>query len=79
MGSMVVAAVEEAYDSQKGEVDVYKFLTILYSKSRDQERRAADTILSDALLAITEDHSDSDTTDLPAFPARQSDLYRIDV
>ena len=81
MGSMVVAAVEEAYDSQKGEVDVYKFLTILYSKSRDHERRAADTILSDALLAITEDHSDSDsdTTDLPTFPARQSDLYRIDV
>ena len=78
---MVVAAVEEAYDSQKGEVDVYKFLTILYSKSRDYERRAADTILSDALLAITEDHSgsDSDTTNLATFPTRQSDLYRIDV
>ena len=79
---MVVAAVEEAYDSQKGEVDVYKFLTILYSKSRDYERRAADTILSDALLAITENHSsgsDSDTTNLATFPTRQSDLYRIDV
>lgn len=73
---MVVAAVEEAYDSQKGEVDVYKFLTILYSKSRDYERHAADTILSDALLAITEDHSGSDSD---TFPASQSNLYRIDV
>ena len=69
---MVVAAVEEAYDSRAGEVDVYKFLTILYAASRDYERRAADTILSDALLAITEDHSASDSSDT-------TDLYRIDV
>ena len=79
---MVVAAVEEAYDNQKGEVDVFKFLTILYTKSRDYERRAADTILSDALLAITEDHSsgsDSDNNNLATFPMKQSDLFRIDV
>ena len=71
LGTMVVEAVEEAYNTLAGEVDVTKFLTILYAKSRDCERRAADSILSSALLAITEDHtpSDSDT----------ADLYRIDV
>ena len=71
LGTMVVEAVEEAYDSLAGEVDVTKFLTILYAKSRDCERLAADTILSDALLAITEDTSPSESD--------TADLYRIDV
>ena len=64
MGRMVVAAVEEAYDSQKGEVDVYKFLSILYESSREQERKSADNILSEALQAVTDYGEDSDSEDM---------------
>merc|ERR550532_3401179 len=61
LGSLVVTAVEEAYDTSKAEVDVYRFLSILYESSREQERRAADNMLSDALLAVTEYIEDSES------------------
>ena len=73
--------MEEAYDTSKAEVDVYRFLSILYESSREQERRAADNMLSDALLAVTDyiEDSDSDSEDMNTIRPRQSSLYRIDV
>ena len=64
LGSLVVTAVEEAYDPDKTEVDVYKFLSILYESSREQERKSADNILSEALQAVTDYGEDSDSEDM---------------
>ena len=57
LGSLVVTAVEV-------EVDVYKFLNILYESSREQERKSADNILSEALQAVTDYGEDSDSEDM---------------
>ena len=65
--------MEEAYDPHKAEVDVFKFLTLLYESSREDERKAADDILSEALEAVTDYGEDSEGD------VRQSSLYRIDV
>ena len=59
-----MTAVEEAYDPDKTEVDVYKFLSILYESSREQERKSADNILSEALQAVTDYGEDSDSEDM---------------
>ena len=59
-----MTAVEEAYDPDKTEVDVYKFLNILYESSREQERKSADNILSEALQAVTDYGEDSDSEDM---------------
>ena len=54
LGSMVVSSVETAYDDQRGEVDVVRFLNILYDKTREYEKTRADNILSDALDAVAD-------------------------
>ena len=88
LGSLVVNAVESAYDSMRGEVDVVRFLHLLYESTRDYERNKADHLLSDALDAVADygdsNESDSDnTTGLstilrPRGIADQS-FFRIDV
>ena len=72
-----MTAVEEAYDPDKGEVDVYKFLSILYESSREQERKSADNILSEALQAVTDYGEDSDSEDMDVM--RRDSHTRIDV
>ena len=72
-----MTAVEEAYDHDKGEVDVYKFLSILYESSREQERKSADNILSEALQAVTDYGEDSDSEDMDVM--RRDSHSRIDV
>ena len=67
---MVVTAVEV-------EVDVYKFLSILYESSREQERKSEDNILSEALQAVTDYGEDSDSEDMDVM-GRDSHT-RIDV
>ena len=74
----MVVAVEEAYDPDRAEVDVFKFLTILYETSREDERKAADNILSEALEAVT-DYGEDSESDMNTIRARQSSVFRIDV
>ena len=52
-------AVEKAYDTTKGEVQVFKFLNLLYQSTRDYERQSADNLLSEALDAVKDSNSDS--------------------
>ena len=51
---MVIAAVEAAYDPGRGEVDVVRFLGLLGDSTRRWEQQQADTILSQAMEAVTE-------------------------
>ena len=59
LGKLVVDAVEKAYDEVKGEVQVFRFLNLLYHSTRDYERKSADSLLSDALDAVKDSNSDS--------------------
>ena len=52
-------AVEKAYDDTKGEVEVFQFLNLLYQSTRDYERKSANDILSEALVAVNDSSSDS--------------------
>jgi len=95
LGKLVIDAVEKAYDDVKGEVQVFKFLNILYLSSRDYERQSADSLLTDALDAIKDSNSDSSDSlgnvpegmkmIQPRRPAsniqdsKMESLYRIDV
>ena len=83
---MVVSSVESAYDDQRGEVDVVRFLNILYDKTREYEKTRADNILSDALDAVADygdsNESDSDATGLTILRPRgvtDQSFFRIDV
>ena len=87
LGSLVVNAVESAYNADRGEVDVVRFLHLLYESTRDYERNKADNLLTDALEAVADygdsNESDSDNTGLstilrPRGIADQS-FFRIDV
>ena len=51
---MVIAAVEAAYDAGRGEVDVARFLGLLGDSTRRWEQQQADTLLSQAMEAVTE-------------------------
>ena len=51
LGRLVLGAVEEAYDPVAGEVAVFRFLTILYHSTREQERLAAGSLLTQAVEA----------------------------
>jgi len=59
LGGLVLDAVEKAYDTTKGEVQVFKFLNLLYQSTRDYERQSADNLLSEALDAVKDSNSDS--------------------
>merc|ERR1719483_261721 len=59
LGKLVLDAVEKAYDDVKGEVEVFRFLNILYQSTRDFERKSADSLLTDALDAVKDSNSDS--------------------
>ena len=59
MGKLVLDAVEKAYDEVKGEVQVFRFLNLLYHSTREYERKSADSLLSDALDAVKDSNSDS--------------------
>jgi len=59
LGKLVLDAVEKAYDEVKGEVQVFRFLNLLYHSTRDYERKSADSLLSDALDAVKDSNSDS--------------------
>jgi len=59
LGTLVLEAVEKAYDDSKGEVQVFEFLNILYQSSREYERQSADNLLSEALGAVRDSNSDS--------------------
>ena len=58
LGSMVISAVEAAYDEARGEVDVAVFLNLLFSETREYERQKAESILTEAMEAVTEAESD---------------------
>ena len=57
---MVISAVEAAYDPARGEVDVAVFLNLLFSETREYERQKAESILSEAMEAVTEETAESD-------------------
>jgi transcriptional regulator NrdR family protein len=59
LGKLVLEAVEKAYDEVKGEVQVFRFLNILYHSTREYERKSADSLLTDALDAVKDSNSDS--------------------
>ena len=59
LGTLVLEAVEKAYDESKGEVQVFKFLNILYQSTREYERQSADNLLLEAMGAVTDSNSDS--------------------
>ena len=50
---MVISAVESAYDADRAEVDVTRFLSLLFSETREYERQEAESILSEAMEAVT--------------------------
>ena len=50
---MVISAVEAAYDEARAEVDVAQFLNLLFSETREYERQKAESILSEAMEAVT--------------------------
>ena len=58
LGHLVLDVVEKAYDPVIGEVAVFWFLSLLYQSTRDHERQAADTMLTQALEAVGEDTLD---------------------
>ena len=55
LGRMVVEAVEQAYDPVVGEVAVFRFLALLYSTTRDYERKTANSMLERAIKAVGDD------------------------
>ena len=59
---MVVAAVEAAYDAGRGEVDVARFLGLLGDSTRRWEQQQADTLLSQAMEAVTEPGASTETS-----------------
>ena len=59
---MVIAAVEAAYDPGRGEVDVVRFLGLLGDSTRRWEQQQADTILSQAMEAVTETGASTSTS-----------------
>ena len=59
---MVIAAVEAAYDAGRGEVDVARFLGLLGDSTRRWEQQQADTLLSQAMEAVTEPGASTETS-----------------
>ena len=59
---MVIAAVEAAYDAGRGEVDVARFLGLLGDSTRRWEQQQADTLLSQAMEAVTEPGAETSTS-----------------
>ena len=59
---MVIAAVEAAYDAGRGEVDVARFLGLLGDSTRRWEQQQADTLLSQAMEAVTEPGAETETS-----------------
>ena len=77
LGRLVLDAVEKAYDPVIGEVAVFRFLSLLYQSTRDHERQAADTMLTQALEAVGEDTldiSDSSCSDSLSMPEGMNTL-----
>lgn len=62
LGSMVISAVEAAYDTDRGEVDVAVFLNLLFSETREYERQKAESILSEAMEAVTAEAESDDSS-----------------
>ena len=62
LGSMVISAVEAAYDTERGEVDVAVFLNLLFSETREYERQKAESILSEAMEAVTAEAESDDSS-----------------
>ena len=56
---MVISAVEAAYDEARAEVDVAQFLSLLFSETREYERQKAESILSEAMEAVTAESDES--------------------
>ena len=59
---MVISAVEAAYDTDRGEVDVAVFLNLLFSETREYERQKAETILTEAMEAVTAETGSDDSS-----------------
>ena len=59
---MVISAVEAAYDTGRGEVDVAVFLNLLFSETREYERQKAETILTEAMEAVTAEAESDDSS-----------------
>ena len=89
LGSIVISVVEEAYNEDRQEVDVVKFLNLLYLRTSEYESQAADVGLADALRAVGDisdtDDTDSDTVSSVIRPSgvmktdSYSSFFRIDV
>ena len=58
LGRLVLDAVEKANESVIGEMGVFRFLSLLYQSTKDQERQVANTMLTQALDRAGEDTLD---------------------
>ena len=54
--------MEAAYDAGRGEVDVARFLGLLGDSTRRWEQQQADTLLSQAMEAVTEPGASTETS-----------------
>ena len=77
LGQLVLDAVERSVDPLTGEIQVFKFLSHLYTSARDYERMTTESRIHTALRAV-EAHSHTlsaiEAAALPSPPKRSTSL-----